>query len=157
MNYRGYCGAAGRPTESALYSDGLSLFEEVRKSHPNVLVVGRSLGSSVAVYVASRKAVERLVLVTPFDSLVHVGRAHFPIMPVGLLLRDRYESWKYAPQVEAPVTIIAAERDEIVPRSSTDRLRGCFRTVAEYVVIPDADHNDVSMRPGYLEALRGPQ
>src|SRR5581483_3606208 len=108
---RGYGGSSGKASEAALFEDGLTLFDEVQKAHPQVEVVGRSLGSGVAVYVASLRPAARLVLVTPYDSIAEIGARQFPFVPVKWLLLDRFESWKYAPQVTAPTLIIAAEHD----------------------------------------------
>jgi len=99
--------------------------------------------------------VKRLVLVTPYDSLQEIAAAHFPYFPVRWLLRDKYESWRYAPRVTAPTLLLAAEHDEIIPASSTQQLLTRFpRGVATMTVIGEADHNAISAMPGYLAALR---
>ncbi len=158
LHYRGYGGSSGTPTESSLFADALTLFDEVQTQHPDIEVIGRSLGSGIAVYVASRRPVARLVLVTPYDSLVDVAASHYPWFPVGLLMRDRFESWKYAPRVDAPVLIIAAEYDEVVPRASTEMLRSRFmRGRASIVVLAGTGHNTISDSPGYIGLLKGPQ
>jgi len=113
----------GVPPEKALFEDAPTLFDAVHAKHADVDVVGRSLGSGIAVYVASVRPVARLVLVTPFDSLRDLAAAQFPYVPVKWLMLDKFESWKYAPHVSAPTRIIAAEHDEIVPRASSDLLR----------------------------------
>lgn len=156
MHYRGYGGSAGKPTEKALIADGLVLFDRVRTEHPNVTVIGRSLGSGVAVRLASERPVTRLVLVTPFDSLVDVAASRYRWLPVRLLLRDRYESGRNAPRVAAPVRIIAAGEDEIVPRSSTERLITRFRKgQVSSSILPGADHNTISEYPTYWQLVTG--
>jgi pimeloyl-ACP methyl ester carboxylesterase len=92
VNYRGYGGSSGRPSESGLAADARAVYDHVRKAHPHIAVVGRSLGSGVAVCLAGERPVERLVLVTPFDSLVNLAKTYFGWLPVGLLLQDRYDS-----------------------------------------------------------------
>jgi len=106
-------------------------------------VIGRSLGSGVAVYVASqRQQVRRLVLVTPFDSLAAVAAHHYPFLPVRWLLLDRFNSAEYASSVTAPTLILAAGRDEVVPNTSTEALRSRFKTgLVLYQVINGATHN----------------
>ena len=84
--------AVGSPSEPALVADALAVFDQVQSRHAEVAVMGRSLGSGVAVQLAAERPVERLVLVTPFDSLVNVAKEYFRWLPVGLLMRDRYES-----------------------------------------------------------------
>src|SRR5271170_2375040 len=128
LHYRGYGGSSGRPSEKALFADALTLFDEVHAKHPEVEVVGRSLGSGVAVYLASVRPVTRLVLVTPFDSLQELAAGQIPYVPVRWLLLDKYESGKYARKVNAPTLIIAAENDEIVPRASSELLLSRFES-----------------------------
>jgi len=151
LHYRGYGGSSGKPSEKALFADALTLFDEAHAEHPDVDVVGRSLGSGVAVYVASLRPVTRLVLVTPFDSLEELAAAQFPYVPVRWLMLDKYESWRYAPSVTAPTLIIAAEHDEIVPRASTALLQSRFKGgVATLQVIGGTGHNSISYRAEYM-------
>jgi uncharacterized protein len=157
MNYRGYGGSAGKPSEAALFADALALFDEVRPRHRNIVVVGRSLGSGVAVYLASLRPVARLVLVTPYDSLQDLAARHYPFFPVRWLLLDRFESSRYARQVTAPTLLIVAERDEIIPRASAEALLRRFPPgVATLEIVGGAGHNTVSEHPGYTALLRGP-
>lgn len=154
LHYRGYGGSSGRPTEAALFADALALFDLVHAKHTQVEVVGRSLGSGIAVYVASRRPVEGLVLVTPFDSLAEVAAAGFPAFPVKWLLRDQYNSWIYAPAVNAPTLIIAADQDEVVPRRSTEMLRSRFKNgLVSMRVLPGTGHNSIQNSPQYFPLL----
>jgi hypothetical protein len=153
-HYRGYGGSGGSPSEQGLVADALALFDFVRARHARVVLVGRSLGSGLAVRVASQRAVSRLVLVTPYDSITGVAAWHFPWVPVRWLLRDRYESWRYAPLVNVPTWIIAAEHDEVIPRVSTELLRTRFRPgIATYTVIPGTGHNTISDTAAYWHEL----
>jgi pimeloyl-ACP methyl ester carboxylesterase len=156
MHYRGYGGSSGSPSETALHQDALALYDRVKAAHPNIVVVGRSLGSGVAIRLATRRPVARLVLVTPYDSLQELAAAQFPYFPVRWLLTEKYESGSYAPLVSAPTTLIAAERDEVIPRSSTDRLHASFPSgLAKMVVLPGTGHNTISAHPLYVQMLRG--
>ena len=158
LHYRGYGGSSGRPSERALFADALTLFDEVHAKHPEVEVVGRSLGSGVAVYLASSRPVTRLVLVTPFDSLQDLAASQFPYVPVRWLLLDKYESGKYAPNVTAPTLIIAAEHDEIVPRANSELLFSRFKSgLASFKVVAGASHNTISESPSYVRVLQGHQ
>src|SRR5581483_11001175 len=154
MHYRGYGGSSGKPSEKALFADALALYDEVRAKHPDIQVVGRSLGTGVAVYLASRRPVTRLVLVAPFDSILEIAVGQFPYLPIRWLLRDKFESGKYAPFVSAPTLILAAEHDEIIPPASTELLRSQFRSgVASVVILPGTGHNTISNSPEYLPLL----
>jgi uncharacterized protein len=156
MHYRGYGGSSGMPSEAALQKDGLALFDQVHAGHPEVVVVGRSLGTGIAIRLAAQRPVARLVLVTPYDSLQDLAAAQFPLFPVRWLLSDKYESGRYAPLVSAPTTLIAAEHDEVIPRWSTDRLHARFaQGVAKFIVLPGTGHNTISDNPLYVPLLQG--
>jgi pimeloyl-ACP methyl ester carboxylesterase len=155
VNYRGYGGSTGRPTEEGLRTDALAIYDDVRRSHTDVAVMGRSLGSGVAVQLASARPVDRLVLVTAFDSLANVAAAHLTWLPVRALLKDRYESAARARDVSARVLMVVAEHDEIVPRARSQALAAAFRPgQAEIVVAPGVGHNTLDLSPQYLPSVR---
>jgi pimeloyl-ACP methyl ester carboxylesterase len=154
-NYRGYGGSSGQPTEEGLYSDAMALYEYVQKKHQNIAVMGRSLGTGIAVYLASHKKVKRVVLVTPYDSMVNVASHYYPFIPVSLLLKDRYESIKRAGMLDMAVLVIVADRDEVIPRSSTDGLVSVLAPEnTEVTIISGATHNSIGSFPQYEESLR---
>ena len=97
------------------------------------------------------------MLVSPYDSLQDLAARHYPFFPVRWLLQDKYESWRYAPQVTAPTLLIAAEHDEVIPRASSELLHTRFRSgLAAYEVIAGAGHNSVSGSARYIALLKGP-
>lgn len=157
MHYRGWGASTGRPTEAALFADALALFDSVRATHSRIAVVGRSLGSGVAVYLASERPVARLVLVTPYDSILGVAARKIPYFPVRWLLRDRFDSGRYAAQVSAPTLLIAADGDTVIPRASTDLLLTRFRPgQAVLRRVSGVRHNTIEQSPDYGRLLQGP-
>ena len=145
MHYRGYGGSEGKPSEKAIIEDAFALYDLVAKKHKNIAVVGRSLGTGVAVRLAAEREVSHVVLITPYDSILYIAQRAFPYVPVGWLLKDTYESWRHAPAITAPTLIIMAENDEVIPAVSTRRLYGFFKEgVARLLVIPGTRHNSVS-------------
>jgi len=157
LHYRGYGGSEGAPNEAEIIADATELFDQAHARHAQVTVIGRSLGSGVAVHVASLRPAARLVLVTPYDSIVGIAQEQYPFMPVSLLMQDRYESFRYAPQVRAPTQIIAAADDRIIPRASTEKLFHRFAPgIARMQVLPGVGHNTISEHPRYLELLSAP-
>ena len=155
LHYRGYGGSTGTASETAIHSDAASLFRTVSAQHPDVAVIGRSLGSGVAVRLASENRVARLVLVTPYDSIEAIAAAQYPYLPVKLLLLDRYQSWKYAPAITAPTTIVAAQNDEVIPRANTEKLFARFpKGVATMTVIAGVGHNDIGTKNEYLQTIQ---
>lgn len=153
--YRGYGASGGEPTEAALVDDALAVFDHVRSTHPEqpVSVIGRSLGSGVASQLAARRPVAALALVTPFDSMVSTAQSHYPVFPVDWLLTERYESAKALQDFRAPVLIVHAGRDDIVPEKNTRRLIDTLPAPTKVVRIATANHNDISTHPQFDAAL----
>lgn len=152
LHYRGFGGSGGSPSEEAIAKDALALFDQVYASHPQIAVVGRSLGSGVAVRLASQRPVQQLILVTPYNSLEEIAEQHYPWLPVKWLLRDRFESGRYAAHIRVPTLLLAASDDEVIARASTERLLDSFpKGVAVLKVVPDSGHNSISERREYLQ------
>ena len=83
-NYRGYGGSSGSPSEQALFSDAVALYDHISGKYGEKIVKGRSLGSGVAIQLATERDVDKLILVTPYDSMVNVARYYYPFLPVSV-------------------------------------------------------------------------
>lgn len=153
LAYRGYGPSAGEPSEQALTGDARALYDLVAPRHEAVAVLGRSLGSGVAVQLAATRPVEKLVLVTPFDSLVRVAAGYYPWVPVDTLMRERYESWRYAKSIHCPVLVIRAEYDEVIAAARTDALVQAFPSAPSQQVVAAAGHNTVQDHADYRVSL----
>ncbi|MFC6184523.1 alpha/beta hydrolase [Pseudoxanthomonas japonensis] len=154
--HRGYGASDGEPSEAALLADALAVYDDIARRHPDgdVAVIGRSLGSGVATHVASERPVRHLVLVTPFDSLAAVAQSHYPVFPVRLLLKDRYDSAARLPGYGGNLLVLRAGRDTVVPPAHTDRLLASFKGRARVVDFPRAGHDNLSTDPAYWPAIR---
>ncbi|OFZ98697.1 MAG: hypothetical protein A3H35_08085 [Betaproteobacteria bacterium RIFCSPLOWO2_02_FULL_62_17] len=157
VNYRGYGGSGGKPGESVLYADALRIFDYAASradvDATRMVIMGRSLGSAMAVHVAARRAARAVVLVSPYDSMVALGRRHHPYLPVSMLLRHRFEALADAPRANAPLLALVASRDSIVPVEHSRRLVGAWGGPSAWRVIEGADHNDISDSPAYWQAI----
>jgi len=154
VNYRGYGGSSGSPSEAALLRDAVTVFDFVRLRHADVAVIGQSLGTGVAVFLATVRQIARLVLITPYDSIETVAKSSFPQFPVSLLLKDKFMSAARAASVRSPTLILLAERDEVIPRASSDALIASFlwlRPVVE--VVSGTTHNSVCTADACLQRL----
>jgi pimeloyl-ACP methyl ester carboxylesterase len=153
--YRGYGASEGTPSEPVLISDALAVFDRVAARHPAVAVdvVGRSLGSGVAIQVAVRRPVERLVLVTPFDSLVATAADLFPRLPVRHLLNERWDSAAVAHRIRARTLVVRAGRDAVVWPARTDRLVEVLPEDTEVLDLPNAEHATLHEDPAYWPAI----
>ena len=159
-DYRGYGGNPGTPTEEGLAADARAARAYVL-TRPDVDVTrvvyfGESLGGAVALRLAVEHQPAALVLRSPFASLTLVGQHHYPMLPVTLLLRDRYPSIDRAPRIQCPVLVIAGTRDRVIPADHTRRLYDAIVAPKAFVEI-GADHNDAAMLDGteMMDAIIG--
>ncbi|KRB68019.1 alpha/beta hydrolase [Noviherbaspirillum sp. Root189] len=147
MNYRGYGDSDGIPAERHLVEDGQMLFDwlaEHRRVDPGrIAVIGRSLGSGVALQVAAQRPAAAAVLITPYDSILAIAKRRFKTIPVSLVLRHRFESIKHASQVVGPVLVLRAENDSVIPRSHTDLLVSKLASVQVDQTVPGSDHFNI--------------
>jgi uncharacterized protein len=145
FDYRGYGGNPGRPTEDGLTADAQAA-QGFLAAHPDVeprriVYFGESLGAAVALGLAVDRPPAALVLRSPFTSLADVGRIHYPWLPVGALLVDRYPSIGRIGRLTAPVLVIAGDRDTIVPPELSRRLHDAAPEPKRFVMVAGADHN----------------
>jgi pimeloyl-ACP methyl ester carboxylesterase len=153
--YRGYGASEGTPTEADILEDALAIYDQVQARQPGakIVVIGRSLGSAVASYVASKRPVAKLVLITPFDSMANVAQSHYPWLPVRWLLQDRYEQANYLREYKGPLMIVRAGRDDVVPAESTNQLIASLKLKPRVLDLPQADHSSVASDATYARAL----
>ncbi len=161
INYRGYGHSTGRPSEKALFSDGLAIVraaDQILQQHSlgpsRKIAMGRSIGSGVAVYLADEVSIDEVILVTAMDSIASVGQAAYPIFPVGALIKHRFDSLKRAPDLNTPVLFIVGEQDRIIPPRHARRLYDAWGGPKELVEIEGRGHNNIDDSTEYWDAVR---
>ncbi|MCC5985447.1 MAG: alpha/beta fold hydrolase [Rhodobacteraceae bacterium] len=152
FHYRGYGPSGGRPSAAALLADAVAVHDALEAEA--VVAVGLSLGAGPAAHLAAERTLAGLVLVTPFDSMHALAQGHYPWVPVRWLLRHRMEVAAALARVSAPVAIIAAGRDTIIPPERTAPLRVVAPQLVLDAVVEGAGHNDLYDRPAFTTALR---
>jgi uncharacterized protein len=152
VDYRGYGGNPGSPSEDGLARDieaaRTFLVEQAGIPAERLLYYGESLGAAVVTALAARHPPAGLILRSPFTDLPAVGRQHYPFLPVRLLARDRFPVTEVVGRVAAPTLIVYGTADSIVPPRQSlavaDKAAGPVRVVA----VDGADHNDASLLNG---------
>jgi fermentation-respiration switch protein FrsA (DUF1100 family) len=158
VNYRGYGASAGRPSESALVSDGVEIVDWARRrtdvDGARFAIHGVSLGTGVAVQVATQRAPRCLVLTSPFDSARAVAQRIYPWLPVGFLIRHPFDSLARAPALKVPVLVLMGDVDTLIPMNHSLRLAGAWGGPVEQAVFAGFGHNDIGVSPSYDATIR---
>lgn len=150
--YRGYGGNPGSPTEAGLIKDGRAAIRYLREKQglnaSGLVIYGMSLGTGIAVPLAAETGPKGLILQSPFTSIADVGQHHYWYAPVKWLARDRYESVKRIGEVKAPVLVIYAEADRIIPPKFSLALYEAANRPKTIRAVAGAGHNDLSGEGG---------
>ena len=150
MDYRGYGGNPGRPSEHGLAADAdaaVVTLEQLGYPPQRTVYFGESLGSGVVAALQLRHPPAGMVLRSPFTELADVGAHHYPWLPVRAVLRDRFPVMEHLTS-DVPITVIYGDHDSVVPTVLSHRVADHAPSLAERLVIAGADHNDPVMFGG---------
>lgn len=158
LNYRGYGLSEGIPKEDSLFSDSLGIYDYFTKKQgyqfSRVVVMGRSLGTGVATYLASNRKVNGVILVSPYDRLSSIASYRFPsFIPVDLLLKYNFDSIERAPSIKVPLTVITGNEDEIIPPVYSQKLASEWEGETEIIEIEGEGHNSLHNREEYWDII----
>jgi pimeloyl-ACP methyl ester carboxylesterase len=157
VNYRGYGTSEGKPSEVHLCEDAVRVFDALARrldvDPSRIVLIGRSLGSGVATFVAAHRPLAGVILISPYDSMTELARRHYPWLPVRLLLRHPFDSHSLARTIHAPLVAIVAARDSIIPPGHSRRLFEAWGGAKRWVELPDVGHNDLSNHPAFWSAI----
>jgi alpha/beta superfamily hydrolase len=145
LNYRGVADSQGRPSEIASVEDAGQFANHLRRAFPQARlhVVGRSLGTGVAIQLVARQEFASLQLVTPYDSMLQVAKRRFPLVPLSLLLRHQFNSLEHSREVAAKTQVLLAERDDVVLPERSTRLIEAWPTPISVQTVPGSDHHSI--------------
>lgn len=147
VEYPGYgLSSAGSPSEGSIYAAADVALAHLRDvlgvPAAQTVLMGHSLGTGVATEMARRGHGRRLVLVSPYTSMVAMGQRFAPILPMRWIIDDRYDNEAKAPDVDVQVLIFHGQRDGLIPVKMAHVLADRF-TNAELTIVEEAGHNDV--------------
>ncbi len=148
VDYRGYGGNPGSPTEEGLVADAraAAAWLQKRDTVDDLVFFGESFGAGVAIAVAAHEPPAVLVLRSPFTSVVDVARAHFGPVPKAFV-RDRFPSEERITEVDVPTLVLATEADEVVPFALSRRVAQAAPD-SEFVTLDARGHNAPAMFDG---------
>ncbi len=156
--YRGYAGNPGKPAEQGLYADARAYVQAVKDAGHDIVLYGESLGSGVAVETAvGDPDVKALIIEAPYTSTVNVAREKYPFVPVGLLMKDRYESINKIANFDRPLLIMHGENDTLIPPGHGKAMHEAAKSEQKTLkIFPGAGHSNLHLSgsvPAVLEFL----
>jgi fermentation-respiration switch protein FrsA (DUF1100 family) len=154
IDYAGYGKSTGKMSEENLFSDAQSVYDYCRRKFPEdkIILYGRSIGTGIVTYVASKNHPQQLILESPYFSMVDLGSKLYPFLP-SFILRYPLRTDLYLPEVKCPVTIFHGTEDEIVYPGSSEKLKSLLKKGDNVYFIDGAHHNDLKHFEMYRELL----
>jgi fermentation-respiration switch protein FrsA (DUF1100 family) len=145
VSYRGYPGSTGSPGEAGLLADGLAAFDwlAAHAGSSPIVVLGRSLGTGIAVNTAAERETAALVLVSAYESIVALARATYPYLPVSLLIKDSFRSDLRIGKVSEPTLFLHGDLDASIPLASGQALFDAAAEPKVFNVQRGRAHNDI--------------
>ena len=145
--WRGYSGNSGYPSEKNLYIDGKATIDWVQNKSKynldNIIIYGESLGTAVAVEMATKYKFKSIILEAPFTSIVDIAKKRYFIYPVKFLILDHFNNLSKIDKIKTPLLIISGKRDEIVPHTHSLQLFSKANNPKENLFIDEAMHNNL--------------
>ncbi|MCI0870854.1 MAG: alpha/beta fold hydrolase [Chloroflexi bacterium] len=150
IDYRGYGRSDGVPSEKGFYADALAAFELARELHPGkkIVVFGRSMGGAVAAQLATVVSPAALILEATLSSVLDVTHEQVPwtrYVPIGLLLRSRFDAASYVSRSSVPKLIFHGGSDTTISRTNSERIFASARPPKQIHLIPGGDHNGLDL------------
>ena len=119
----------------------------------SIVLYGKSLGTGIASWLASKKSCRQVILESPYYSMTSLAAHYFPIYPVGKLLKYRLPSYEYLGIVNAPITIFHGTTDKVIPYSNAAQLKTVLKPSDKFITIVDGGHNDLPKSPVFIQSL----
>ncbi len=163
LAYRGYSGSTGTPSEKGLLIDGLAAYDWLKAKgfrDSDIVIHGHSLGTGVATYVATQRPARALILEAPFTAASDVGAERYPLIPVSLLMKDKFLSRERIKNVHMPVLIAHGDRDSVIPFKEGERLFALANEPKVFIRMHGSEHNTLTrdgVYPYYWKFLNLPE
>lgn len=154
-DYPGFGKSTGDISEQVLYDYALQLYTMARSIYPpeQIVIYGRSLGTGIAAWLASKKSCSHLLLETPYYSMTSLASRYIPVYPASTLINYKIPTYKYLALVNAPVTVIHGTGDKVIPYSNASRLKEVLKPTDRFITVPDGGHNGLPQHAAYKQML----
>lgn len=146
MNYRSFGLSQGNISEQTMFSDALEVYDKLvtnpEVDAKNIIIMGRSIGTGVATYLSSQRKTNATVLITPYENMIDVAFEKYPFVPISLLIKHRFESDTYAPNISSPMLALISANDQIIPKHHAYKLKEAWKGKTDALEVNE-DHNSI--------------
>lgn len=153
FNYRGYINSQGSPSQDKFFEDAVKIYDKYTKNK-EVIVIGKSLGTGMASFLASKRELKGLVLLTPYDSISSMAKKKYPIFPIDLLLKHKFESTKYLKTVNTGTILFEVEGDEVIKKYHFEKLKKEVKNLKSHIVFTNTRHGNILSHKDFQEKLK---
>lgn len=156
LDYRGYGKSEGRISSQAqLLADADLAYQQLLKQYPEeqVVLLGYSLGTGVAAWLAAQHHPKQLILQAPYPSMRAMARQHYPWVP-GFIVRYPLHTDKVLPHITAPIVIFHGDQDEVIDYRTTLKMKRLLKPQDQFIALPGVGHNGMTENPGYQQLIR---
>ena len=155
IDYRGYGKSSGSISESGFYLDAEAAYATLLEDYgpENIIIYGRSIGTGVATYLASRRACKGLILESAYTSLTALASEKLPLALPALFLTTRFNSMERAPSLKSPVILIHGADDTLIPKEHSQRLFEKITSKKKIFILPNGSHNDLNAFEEYHQII----
>jgi hypothetical protein len=150
FNYPGYAGSGGKPCEKCILKYALEIYDKYKPQ----IVIGRSLGTAVASYVAYKRPVKKLVLITPFDSIAEIAKNKYPFLPVEKIVKYKFNEYLWVEKLDIPVSVLLVENDDVIPEPDIQNLLKHIKNLKRKIIISGVKHGNVYEYGNIAEILK---
>lgn len=146
LNYRSFGLSKGIISEKTMFSDALEVYDQLITNpgidSNRIIVIGRSIGTGVATYLSSQRKTNATVLITPYENMIDVAFEKYPFVPIGFLIKHRFESDKYAPTITSPMLALISKNDRVIPNPHAYSLVNVWKGRTTVLEVNE-DHNSI--------------
>lgn len=157
INMPGFGNSTGHPSEINFYKNSLQIYDHIKSNRDidseNIFIMGRSLGASVASYIASKRNPKGLILITPFDSIENVARHYYKLFPVRFFLKHKFDVEKHINFINSPILVIASDNDGVIPINNLKNLYNPHKEKIKLIKINHASHNNIHTTEQYFSSI----
>ena len=156
-NYRGYGKSKGKPSQTKLFMDAMHIYDDliIRYAYrpENIILMGYSLGTGVASFLGSQRQVGEILLMAPYDSVYAVLKKRYPFSGIHWVLRQKFPSTDFVPQIDVPIHIYAASDDKVVNIKHAKMLKNHVNNLAGFYEYADVGHNEILFNPDVVKHI----